>query len=100
MFQNMVSIGTGLILLTSQSMQAGVGVHGGDFALFVYYLSFVSSFELLWRIYGAVQADGGLFERMAACCKAPAETLVAHNPLYLNAAVGNQSCRPWSNRAG
>jgi len=55
MFQNMVSIGTGLILLlTCRSRCRRVLVRSrGDFALFVYYLSFVSSFGAslanLWR---------------------------------------------------
>jgi len=42
MFQNMVSINRFDFALTSQSMQAGVGTL--TVALFVYYLSFVSSF--------------------------------------------------------
>lgn len=98
MFQNMVSIGTGLILLlTSQSMQAGVGtLTVGDFALFVYYLSFVSSFLSFFGEFMALYKQTEVsFERMAALLQgAPAETLVAHNPLYLNDLRGRKSKLP------
>jgi ATP-binding cassette subfamily B protein/ATP-binding cassette subfamily C protein len=66
-FQNMVSIGTGLILLlASQSMQGGVGTFTvGDFALFVYELSFVTFFlnffGVFMRLYKQTEVS---FERM------------------------------------
>lgn len=97
-FQNMVSIGTGLILLlTSQSMQAGVGtLTVGDFALFVYYLSFVTSFLSFFGEFIALYKQTEVsFERMTALVQgSPAETLVAHNPLYLNDLRGRKPKLP------
>lgn len=97
-FQNMVSIGTGLILLlTSQSMQAGVGtLTVGDFALFVYYLSFVTAFLSFFGEFMALYKQTEVsFERMTALVQgAPAETLVAHNPLYLNDLRGRKPNLP------
>ena len=87
-FGNMVSIGTGLILiLASQSMQAGAGkLTVGDFALFVYNLSFVTSFLNFFGVFLALSKQTEVsFERMEALlCGTPAQTLVAHNHLYLN----------------
>jgi len=61
----------------------------------------VVPFELLWRIYGAVQADGGLFERMAALLQGLRQkrwllTLVSERP----ARSEIKTLPPWSNRAG
>jgi len=82
-------------------MQAGVGtLTVGDFALFVYYLSFVSSlsFGEFMALYKQTEVS---LSAWRPCCKAPAETLVAHNPLYLNDLRGRKSkLPPWSNRAG
>lgn len=93
-FQNLVSIGTGLILLlASQSMQVGVGTFTvGDFALFVYYLSFITSFL---RFFGTIMAlykqTEVSFERMAVLLEdSPMETLVAPNQLYLNDLYGRK----------
>ena len=50
-FQNLVSVGTGVILFfAASSMQSGTGtLTVGDFALFVYALSFVTSFlDFFW----------------------------------------------------
>jgi ATP-binding cassette subfamily B protein len=113
-FENLVSIGTGLILImAAQSMQAGVGTLSvGDFALFIYYLPYVTffleflggflalskqtevSFERMEALLSSVET-----EKMALCPHSPvpslhsqkplnpktqAYTLVAHNPLYIN----------------
>jgi ATP-binding cassette subfamily B protein len=83
-FGNVVGIGTGLIMiLVAFSLTAHLSI--GDFALFVYYLSTVTSF---------VQAFGNLLaqytqtkvshERLVTLLQgAPAENLVAHKNLYL-----------------
>ncbi len=97
-FQNLVSIGTGLILLlASQSMQASAGtLTVGDFAFFVYQLSFVTFFlnffGMFMRVYKQTEVS---FERMEALLSgSSAETLVAHTPLYLNDLRGRQQQLP------
>jgi ATP-binding cassette subfamily B protein/ATP-binding cassette subfamily C protein len=97
-FQNLVSIGTGLILLlASQSMQAGAGtLTVGDFAFFVYQLSFVTFFlnffGMFMRVYKQTEVS---FERMEALLSgSSAETLVAHTPLYLNDLRGRKQELP------
>lgn len=97
-FGNMMSIGTGLILLlASQSMQTNVGkLTVGDFALFVYNLSFVTSFLNFFGTFLAVSKQTEVsFERMEELLSgAPAQTLVAHNHLYLNDLRGRQQKLP------
>lgn len=97
-FQNMVSIGTGLILLlASQSMRPEVGtLTVGDFALFVYYLAFVTDFLRFFGGFIALYKQTEIsFERMAALLQElPVETLVAHKPLYLNNLYGRKSPLP------
>ncbi|GAB1542792.1 ABC transporter ATP-binding protein [Scytonema sp. NUACC21] len=97
-FENVVSIGTGLILLlASQSMQAAANkLTVGDFALFVYSLSFVSSFLRFFGVFLAVSKQTEVsFERMEALLSdVPAESLVAHNPLYLNDLRGRKQQLP------
>jgi ATP-binding cassette subfamily B protein/ATP-binding cassette subfamily C protein len=106
-FENLVSIGTGLILLVAaQSMQTGIGrLSVGDFALFVYYLPYVTFFlEFLGGFLALSKQTEVSFERMEALLsrveagemalfphsKKPrhpntqAYALVAHNPLYIN----------------
>lgn len=91
--ENLVSIGTGLILLVAA--QAGGTsdrpLNVGDFALFVYYLAFVTDF--LWFLGGFLtltKQTEVAFERMGTLIKAAgeqrsqgAEELVAFGPLYL-----------------
>jgi ATP-binding cassette subfamily B protein/ATP-binding cassette subfamily C protein len=87
-FQNMVSLGTGLILLlAAELMQNNVGkLTVGDFALFVYNLSFVTAFFNsvvgFMALYKYTEVS---FERMTALLSGvSADTLVAHKKLYLN----------------
>jgi ATP-binding cassette subfamily B protein len=88
-FGNTVSLGTGLLLiLAAQSMRgepAGPTFTVGDFALFVYYLGFVTEFtEFFGRFLAHYQQTGVSFERMSALLQgAPAAALTAHKPLYL-----------------
>jgi ATP-binding cassette, subfamily B, bacterial len=84
-FWNAVNVGTGLILLfAGQSM----GEHRftvGDFALFVYYLGWISEFTALFGILLSRYRQGGVsFKRMTELLGgAPPDTLVQHGPVYL-----------------
>ncbi|BAY91159.1 MULTISPECIES: ATP-binding cassette domain-containing protein [unclassified Tolypothrix] len=87
-FQNMVNLGTGLILLLAavliQSKTSNLTV--GDFALFIYNLAFVTGFfNSLGRFIALYKQTEVSFERMTTLLSgATADTLVAKNPLYLN----------------
>lgn len=98
LFQNMVSLGTGIILLlASQLMQSGVGkLTVGDFALFVYNLSFVTSFfNFLGGFMALYKHTEVSFERMASLLSdVSADTLVAPNRLYLNHLNGRKKLLP------
>jgi ATP-binding cassette subfamily B protein len=85
-YQNTMSLGTGLILLlAAQSMRAG-SFSVGDFAVFVYYLAFVTDFTQFYGRYIAhYQQTCVSFQRMADLMEeTPIEKLVEHNPLYIN----------------
>lgn len=90
--ENLVSLGTGFILLVAA--QSGVGggdraLQVGDFALFVYYLAFVTDF--LWFLgsfLALTKQTEVAFERMVALVRgnkpaAGAAALVEYAPLYL-----------------
>jgi ATP-binding cassette subfamily B protein/ATP-binding cassette subfamily C protein len=87
LFQNMVSFGTGLILvMASFLMQSNVSqLTVGDFALFIYNLSFVTGFfSSVGGFMALYKQTEVAFERMTALLSgASAETLVASNQLYL-----------------
>lgn len=84
-FHNTTNLGTGVILLLAgQAMQAGTFTVG-DFALFVYYLGFVTDFTALigvrWAWYRQV---GVSLERLAKLLQgAPPKTLVEHGLVYM-----------------
>src|SRR5215212_4449449 len=83
-FANTVSIGTGLILiLASQSMRAG-SFTIGDFALFVYYLAFVTEFtQYFGQFLAHYKQTGVAFTRMTVLLQgAPPERLVRPMPLW------------------
>jgi ATP-binding cassette subfamily B protein len=83
-FANTVSIGTGLILiLAAQSMRLG-SFTIGDFALFVYYLAFVTEFtQFFGQFLAHYKQTGVAFTRMAVLLQgAPPERLVRHGPLW------------------
>jgi ATP-binding cassette subfamily B protein len=85
-FANTVSLGTGLILiLTAQAMRAGTFTVG-DFALFVYYLAFVTDFtQWFGRFLAHYKQTSVAFKRMTVLLQgAPPATLVAPAPLYLS----------------
>ena len=66
-FENIVSIGTGLILLiASQSLGTQGSLTVGDFALFIYYLSFVTYFLAFFGGFlASIKQSEVSFERMA-----------------------------------
>jgi ATP-binding cassette subfamily C protein len=74
-FENIVSIGTGLILLfASQNLGAQGNLTVGDFALFVYYLSFITYFLGFLGGFIAVTMQSEVsFERMGRLIGAGAE---------------------------
>jgi len=84
-FWNAINLGTGAILLLSgQAIQAG-SFTVGDFALFVYYLGFVTEFTGMlggfWAWYKQVGVSLGRMVRLLQ--GEPAETLVEHGPVHM-----------------
>ncbi|MDM9383741.1 ABC transporter ATP-binding protein [Chlorogloeopsis sp. ULAP01] len=96
--QNIVNLGTGgILLLVARSLQSGLGALSvGDFALFVYYLSFITGFlDYLGRFIMLCKQTEVSFERLAALLSGtPAQTLVAHHNLYLNYPLTGQPALP------
>ncbi|MBZ9625053.1 ABC transporter ATP-binding protein/permease [Clostridium sp. FP2] len=93
-FTNTVSIGTGFILLlVGQSMKVG-SFTVGDFALFIYYLTFVADFTHSFGTFiSDYQQTGVAFKRMHELLQwEPQETLVKHNPLYLKGKLEKPKC--------
>ncbi|MBW4678308.1 MAG: ABC transporter ATP-binding protein/permease [Desmonostoc geniculatum HA4340-LM1] len=97
-FQNMVNLGTGIILLlASHWMQNRVGkLTVGDFALFVYNVYFVTNFFTRLGIFMALYKQTEVsFERMASLLSGvSADTLVTPNRLYLNDLNGRKKALP------
>jgi ATP-binding cassette subfamily B protein len=84
-FSNTVSLGTGLILLlTAGSMQDG-HFTVGDFAIFVYYLGFVTEFtQFFGRFLAHFKQTTVSFRRMNELLQdAPVEQLVHHGQLHM-----------------
>ncbi|RAV11772.1 ABC transporter ATP-binding protein [Paenibacillus contaminans] len=84
-FANTVNFGTGLILLlAAQSMQDG-SFTVGDFALFVYYLTFVTQFIQNFGKFIALfkQSEVSKNRMVDLLQGAPADRLTEANPLYL-----------------
>ena len=84
-FLNTINLGTGVILImASRSMQAGTFTVG-DFALFVYYLIFVTENTYgLGRVMAQYKQAGVSIERMVKLLRdVPSETLVRHSPVYI-----------------
>jgi ATP-binding cassette, subfamily B, bacterial len=88
-FANAVNVGTGLILLlAATSMRAGTFTVG-DFALFVYYLGWISEFTAMFGIVLTRYRQAGVsFERMVTLLQgAPPESLVAYGPVHMRGAL-------------
>lgn len=84
-FANAVNLGTSVLLLSAgQSMRAGTFTVG-DFALFVYYLGFVTDFAGQIGTYWALYKQSGVsIQRMNKLLEgAPQGTLVEHTPVYM-----------------
>lgn len=81
-----VNLGTGAILLLSISPLESARLPLGDFALFVYYLGFVTEFTQFFGSFLAQYRQTGVsFERMVELVSGlPPERIVAHIPLDLN----------------
>ncbi len=99
-FQNLVNLGTGIILLTAATslQQSTNNLSVGDFALFVYYLAFVTEFvTFLGQFIASSKQTEVSFERMTGLVENhnnSALTLVAPQPLYLNHIFGQKQQLP------
>ncbi|MPZ48015.1 MAG: ATP-binding cassette domain-containing protein [Dehalococcoidia bacterium] len=84
-YQNTVSLGTGLVLLLAAGDLRSGELTVGDFALFIYYLAFVTDFvHQVGRFMTINQQTGVSAERMQRIMQGqPPEALVSHMPLYL-----------------
>lgn len=94
-FQNLVSFGTGLILLVvAQSMRSGrSSLTVGELAMFIYYLGYITSFfTFLGESVSLYQQTEVSFERMGSLVSDYALAIVAHEPLYLQS-IGGQPPR-------
>lgn len=85
-----VNLGTGAILLLSASPLESARLSLGDFALFVYYLGFVTEFtQFFGRFLAQYRQAGVSFDRMVELISGIAESkLVAHTPLILTGPDG------------
>jgi ATP-binding cassette subfamily B protein len=95
-FANTVSLGTGLILLlAAQSLRNGTFTVG-DFALFVYYLTFVTNFTQFFGLFLArFKQTTVSFVRMAQLLPGQStDALVAHKRLYVTGPVPDLLPRP------
>ncbi|MCZ8514177.1 ABC transporter ATP-binding protein [Paenibacillus filicis] len=88
-FSNTVNFGTGLILLlAAQSMRSG-SFTVGDFALFVYYLTFVMQFiQNFGKFMTYFKQSAVAKDRLTHLLQgAPEAILTEHHPLYLRTAI-------------
>ncbi|GIP37695.1 HlyB/MsbA family ABC transporter [Paenibacillus sp. J31TS4] len=85
-FSNAVNIGTGLILLLAARAMREGGFTVGDFALFVYYLTFVTQFiQNFGKFLTNYKQSSVSKDRLLQLLQdAPPETLTAEHPLYLS----------------
>ena len=96
-FENLVSIGTGVILLfAAQAMPSATNsLSVGDFALFVYYLSYVTYFlSFLGGFLTLTKQSEVSFERMSGLLNSDERAIVAHHPLYLKPIIGQSPAPP------
>jgi ATP-binding cassette subfamily B protein len=83
-FANTVSLGTGLILLLAAQYMHNGTFSLGDFALFIFYLSWFSEFtEQFGRVLKLYRQAGVSVERLLTLIpKAPAQQLIQHGEIY------------------
>lgn len=97
-FDNTMHVGLGLVLLlAAQSMRVGA-FSVGDFALFTYYLAYVTEFAaLVGHSIAHYRRTSVSFRRMVDLLSGHnPETLVEHNPLYLSGSLDPVLVRPHS----
>lgn len=83
-FNNTVSIGTGLILILSAGVMGDGSFTVGDFSLFVYYLGFITEFtQFFGRFLAHYRQTGVSFSRMATLFGSAEKQLVKHESLFL-----------------
>ncbi|ALS22920.1 ABC transporter ATP-binding protein [Paenibacillus naphthalenovorans] len=84
-FSNAVNLGTGLILLLAAEKMRGGGFTVGDFALFVYYLTFVTQFiQNFGKFMTYFKVSEVAKDRLLALLQgADPQRLTEHHPLYL-----------------
>jgi ATP-binding cassette subfamily B protein len=85
-FHNTANLGTGVILLLAAAeMRAGTFTVG-DFALFVYYLGFVTDFTgLIGSRWAWYKRTGVSLDRLVELLQdAPPESVVEHKPVYMH----------------
>ena len=85
-FHNTANLGTGLILLLAAGEMRAGNFSVGDFALFVYYLGYVTDFAALIGVRWASYKQSGVsFDRLATLmADAPPERLVEHGLVYMS----------------
>ncbi|RUT02355.1 HlyB/MsbA family ABC transporter [Dulcicalothrix desertica PCC 7102] len=98
-FQNLVNFGTGIVLLLSANLlKNNIGLTVGDFALFVYYLAYITDFITFFGEFMALTKQTEVsFERMTDLIEDNtnlSNTLVASRPLYLNNIWGERQNLP------
>jgi ATP-binding cassette subfamily B protein len=84
-FANTVNLGTGLILLLAATSMRTGSFTVGDFALFVYYLGWMSEFTAVFGMVLTRYRQAGVsFARMSTLLYgAEPASLVAHSPVYM-----------------
>ena len=98
-FENLVSVGTGVILLfaawsmRSQAMPLGLSpdksLSVGDLALFIYYLSYITNFFAFGGEFFTLTKQSEVsVERMTGLIDSETSDITAHHPLYLKPITG------------
>jgi ATP-binding cassette subfamily B protein len=100
-FWNAVHFGTGFILLFAGRSMANGTFTVGDFALFVYFLGWITDFTSLFGVIVARYKQAGVsFKRMVRLLGgAPAESLVEPGPIYMSGAFPTVPGIPHSTEA-
>ncbi|PSB06020.1 ABC transporter ATP-binding protein [Pleurocapsa sp. CCALA 161] len=93
-FENLVSIGTGIILLFAawlmQSAEESLRV--GDLALFIYYLSYITNFFAFGGEFFTLTKQSEVsVERLSGLIDSEAPDITAHHPLYIKPIFGKAS---------
>lgn len=90
-FENLVSIGTGVILLYAAWLMrsSNENLLVGDLALFIYYLSYITNFfTFAGGFLTQTKQSEVSVERMAGLIDSKASDITAHHPLYIKPIIG------------